>query len=69
MNRSVAAEIYHVDQAISMLVEHRQHSADPVDIINTGEKIDQWLDKRLIFMRGRDEPANRSHGRIPQGMV
>ncbi|WP_298322241.1 hypothetical protein [Haloactinopolyspora sp.] len=69
MDRAFAAEIHRVDQALSMLVEHRQHSADPVDIIHTGEKIDQWLDKRLIFMRGRDESAGRSRDRIRQGTV
>ena len=69
MNRAFAAEIHRVDQALNMLVEHRRNSADPVDIIHTAEKIDQWLDKRLIFMRGRDESVGRSHDRIRQGTV
>lgn len=54
MAKPLAAEIRHVDHTLSVLNEHRSRCGDPVDIIQTTEKIDLWLDKRLVLMRGRD---------------
>ncbi|WP_092622343.1 hypothetical protein [Jiangella sp. DSM 45060] len=52
--RPLTTQLRRVDDALRTLVDERDHSDDPADILRAAESIDHWLDERLALMKTRD---------------